>query len=168
MVVESDGSPDAVLPASQIRKGRGISNARKVLASGKAATRTSPVALVHDGLGSYDDAFTKEFYTNVGPQVTNIRSVGATKEGVNQLIERMNGTIRDRERVMRGMHTDESAQRLMEANRLYYNFLRPHRTLKGKTPAQAAGIELGLKGNRWDLLIALAYANQKRVRGSNE
>lgn len=152
------------LLASQIHKSRGTWNARRVFDTAKSIVRTTPVAVVHDGLTSYDDAFVKEFYTNTGPQVTNIRSVGATKEGVNQLVERMNGTIRDRESVMRGMHSDQSAQSLMEGNRLYYNFLRPHRALGGKTPAQAAGIELGLEGNRWSSLIDLAYANKKMVQ----
>jgi len=35
----------------------------------------------------------------------------------------------------------------------YYNFIRPHQGLTGKTPAQQAGIEIGLSGNRWKGLM---------------
>jgi transposase InsO family protein len=31
---------------------------------------------------------------------------------------------------------------------VHYNFLRPHSSLKGKTPAEAAGIKLDIT-NRW-------------------
>jgi transposase-like protein len=154
------------LLASQIHKTRSIKNARRVFAAGKAITGTTPAAVVHDGLVAYDDAFVKEFYSNTEPRVTNVRSVGATKQGINQLVERLNGTVRHREKVMRGMHHDESAQVLLDGHRVYYNFLRPHISLDGKTPAEAAGIDLGLDRNRWSELIAQAHASQRKRRGA--
>jgi hypothetical protein len=46
---------------------------------------------------------------------------------------------------------------MMDANRLYYNYLRPHQALNGKTPAEKAGINSGLKeGNKWEQLIGKA------------
>jgi hypothetical protein len=36
---------------------------------------------------------------------------------------------------------------------LYYNFIKPHQGLNGKTPAEVAGINLELKGNGWLDLI---------------
>jgi transposase-like protein len=157
------------LLASQIHKKREITDARGVFAEGKAITRTTPLAVIHDGLTAYDDAFNKEFYRNCKPRVTNIRSIGAAKHGRNQHIERMNGTIRDREKSMRGMGTDASAQTLMDGQRLVYNYIRPHMALGGQTPAEAAGIDLGLKGNRVEMLIEKSYAarNTERTGGSN-
>jgi hypothetical protein len=38
---------------------------------------------------------------------------------------------------MRGMHTKETAQKIIEAMRIHYNFCREHQTL-GKTPAEEA------------------------------
>lgn len=68
----------------------------------------------------------------------------------------MHGTKRERLKVMRGLDRDESAQEFVEADRLYYNFLRPHQALNGKTPAQAANINLELEQNRWESLIKKA------------
>lgn len=36
---------------------------------------------------------------------------------------------------------------------IYYNFIRPHQALDGKTPAEKAGMQLNLNGNKWLQLI---------------
>jgi transposase InsO family protein len=41
----------------------------------------------------------------------------------------------------------------MDDLRVYYNFIRPHGALNGKTPAQKAGIELASEENKWLSLI---------------
>jgi hypothetical protein len=46
---------------------------------------------------------------------------------------------------MRGMNTKDSAQKIIEAMRIHYNFCREHTTL-GKTPAEASGLKLDLQG----------------------
>jgi hypothetical protein len=42
---------------------------------------------------------------------------------------------------MRGLHTKETAQKIIEAMRIHYNFCREHSKL-GKTPAEASGIKI--------------------------
>jgi hypothetical protein len=42
----------------------------------------------------------------------------------------LNGTIRDREKVMRGMQTKETSQKIIEAMRIHYNYIRVHSILK--------------------------------------
>jgi len=65
---------------------------------------------------------------------------------------------------MRGLDHDASAEKMLEANRIYYNYLRPHQALKGKTPAEKAGIDLQLKGNKWEELIRRGKRAQKVKR----
>jgi len=69
---------------------------------------------------------------------------------------------------MRGLNTDDSAERMLEANRLYYNYLRPHQTLNGGTPAESAGISLKLSGNKWQKLIAQAAKTQQVIGDKTE
>jgi hypothetical protein len=53
------------------------------------------------------------------------------------------------------MQKKESAQKIIEAMRIHYNYCREHSTL-GKTPAEQAGIKLNLESNRVGNLIRLA------------
>jgi hypothetical protein len=85
----------------------------------------------------------------------------------NNVLERLNGTERERTKVMRGLDNDLSASRMLEANRIYYNHLRPHQALEGKTPAEKVGIDLQLEGNKWKELIRRSkvkanYGEQKQ------
>ena len=44
----------------------------------------------------------------------------------------------------------------MEPHRLYYNFIKPHMGLDGKTPSEVVGIKLNIEKNKWiDLLKKL-------------
>ncbi|MDI6846931.1 MAG: hypothetical protein QMD23_02205, partial [Candidatus Bathyarchaeia archaeon] len=48
----------------------------------------------------------------------------------------------------------------LQKRSIYYNFIRPHMSLNGKTPAEEAGINLKLEGNKWLALIEKAYNNR--------
>lgn len=138
---------------------REVSDARKVFFDTKSKTLQTK-AIVHDGLPSYDDAFNKEYFVLKSPRTQNIRSVSLRKRGLNSKVERLNGTIRDREKVMRGMNKNATAQKIIEAMRIYYNFCRQHSKLK-TTPAERAGIQLELKPNKVEGLIRLASSGSK-------
>jgi hypothetical protein len=128
---------------------------------GKKMMQRRAIAVVHDGLQSYNEAFDKEFFTMKGPRTENIRSVGQRHEGLNQRIERLNGEIRDREIVMRGLDHDETAQIIADGIRINHNFIRRHTALGGKTPAQVSGLDLQLEGIRWKALIERANRSSK-------
>jgi hypothetical protein len=66
------------------------------------------------------------------------------------MMERLNGEIRDREKVMRGLRKPETP--VIPGYQIYHNYLRPHEALEGKTPADACGIEVQGE-NKWMTLI---------------
>jgi transposase-like protein len=153
------------LIASEVTKHRYIEDARKVLKEAKeTANGQRPDFIVTDKLPAYKEAVTKEFYTAKKPRTEHVR-LKSFKEGTNNnIVERLHGTIRERTKVMRGMDNDKSAKDMMEANRIYYNYLRPHQALNGKTPAEKAGIDLNLQGNKWEELIRKAKRNPKVIK----
>jgi hypothetical protein len=75
---------------------------------------------------------------------------------LNQRIERLNGEIRDREIVVRGLDHNETAPIIADGMRIHHNFIRPQMSLDGKTPARVAGLDLQLEGLRWKALIERA------------
>jgi transposase-like protein len=91
-----------------------------------------PKAFIHDGLRTYDEAYQREYFTLSTPRIQNVRSIGSSHEGLNSKVERLNGTMRDRETVMRGLDTAKKSQELVDAMRIHYNFIRPHQALEIK------------------------------------
>jgi hypothetical protein len=71
-------------------------------------------------------------------------------------MERMNGEVRDREKVMRGLKKIDTA--VLPGYQMYHNYFREHEGLNGLTPAEAAGIKI--KGeNKWITIIQNATKN---------
>jgi integrase-like protein len=85
------------------------------------------------------------------------------EEGLNPKVERLNGTIRDRETVMRDMDNAEAAQELMDAMRNHYNFIRPNQAIAGQTPAEAVGINLNLGENKVESLMRQAAIHARET-----
>ena len=56
----------------------------------------------------------------------------------------------------------ESAQKLIDAYRIHYNFIRGHSGI-GKTPAEQAGIKLDLGQNKIENLIKLASKSNLKM-----
>jgi len=57
---------------------------------------------------------------------------------------------------MRGLKVNDTP--ILSGMQVYHNFIRPHEALKGKTPAEACGIEV--KGqDKWKTLIQNASLN---------
>ena len=141
---------------STISKKRNISDARRVFQKAKQIAKAKPEYVVSDGLPAYIKAFKKEFFTLRNPRVQHIRKLRFIDRTNNNIVERLNGTVREREKVMRGMKSQETAEEIMKGFRTYYNFIRPHQALDGKTPAEASELNLELGQNRWISLIKKA------------
>ena len=68
----------------------------------------------------------------------------------------MNGEIRDREKVMRGLKKVDTP--ILQGMQIFHNYVRPHEALHGLTPADACGIEV-IGNNKW--LTLIQNASQK-------
>jgi len=154
--------------SSLITKGRSTEDARAIFQDAKTKLPYRPIAVIHDGLASYNDAFKKEFYQNKGRQTFEMRSVSIREKGKNNRVERLHNTLKDRTKTQRALDNDESAQVMIDALRIAYNFTRPHMALEGRTPAEAAGFELRLDGNRWQQLIQRACSKSINVEHTGE
>ena len=113
------------------------------------ATGKKPLTFITDGLPAYHDAFKKEFWTLKGLQGKHIRHITWKGDHNNNKMERMNGEVRDREKVMRGLKTDTP---ILKGYQIFHNYIRPHEALEGKTPSEACGIQIEGK-NKWITLI---------------
>ena len=107
--------------------------------------------LVSDGAANFHEAYLKEFRTmKVETRTEHIRHIRLAGDYNNNKMKRMNGEIRDRERVMRGLERKDSP--ILTGVQIYHNFIRPHEGLNGRTPAEACGIEISGE-NRWITII---------------
>jgi len=142
-----------VMVANMISNSRTVEDARNLFKRAKVQAQDKPDYMITDGLQSYNDAFKKEFYTNKSPQTEHLRNAGIAKKNNNNMVERLHNTVREREKVMRGMQNNETAKVLMDGFRNYYNVLRPHMGIDNSTPAEMAGLNLELGRNKIQNLI---------------
>jgi len=148
------------LLACKISKRRDVVDARKPLKEAKERAKIRPRFVVTDGLQSYKEAIIKEFHTLANPKTKHVRLPSIREHPNNNIVERLHGTIREREKVMRGLY-DDSSKIISDGNRIFYNFIRPHLALGEKTPSEKADIKLNLRGNKWLELIKKASGGVK-------
>jgi putative transposase len=136
--------------ASVVSTERRVRDARMVFQRAKNnCGGRKPKFIVTDGLPTYRHAVNKEFPTNTS-ETEHLWNFGIQHHPNNNHVERLHGSIREREKTMRGLKIDETP--IVEGHRLYYNFIRPHMELEGKTPSEEAGIIIE-GDNKWLTLI---------------
>ena len=96
------------------------------------------------------DAFNKEFWAFRGPRTKHISHIKVQGDMNNNKMERFNGEVRDREKVMRGLKKDDTP--ILKGYQILHNYIREHEGLEGRTPAEACGITVEGK-NKWKTLI---------------
>jgi transposase-like protein len=144
--------------ASVVSTERKVHDARMVFQRAKNnCGGRKPKFIVTDGLQSYKHAVNKEFPTNTG-ETEHLWNVGLQHHPNNNHVERLHGSIRQREKVMRGLKVDDTP--IIEGHRLYYNFIKPHEALEGRTPSEEAGITIEGK-DKWLTLMHKAVQYQK-------
>ena len=113
--------------------------------------------MITDGLPADHDAYKKESWTLKAPRTEHVRHITIRGDRNNNKMGRMNGEVRDREKVLRGLKKDDST--MLSGYQLYHNFIRPHMALEGKTPAEMCGLKVEGE-NKWKTLIENASRKQ--------
>lgn len=129
----------------------------------KPAKKRKLIIFVCDGFENYRTAFNKLFY-HIAKLAFGV-PIACRKYGLkhnNNAVERYNGSLKDRIKVMRGgFGSFDGAETFMNLKRVIHNFVNPHQGLKGKTPAEAADVKLPLERNR--LLDLIRYVRRSRI-----
>ena len=111
-----------------------------VLRKAQAQAANAPEVIRTDKLKSYIPAIRKVF-----PKTQHLQSEGLRAEVNNNLSERMQGIIRERDKVLRAMKSRETGQNYLDGWTVDYNWFRPHMGIGDRTPAQAAGMVVPFK-----------------------
>lgn len=139
------------LLANNITNERSIFEASIVLDKVKPLVK-KPVVITTDKLKSYNHAI-----ATILPQATHLSGVGLQNEHNNNTVERYHNSEREFDKIRRGF---DRAEEWQVGHRLFHNFIRENSTL-GKTPAQAAAIEL-TEGNKWMSLLKKSCENTEK------
>lgn len=146
------------LVASHISGTRTFEDTVAIFKKGFEQSKVRPRAVFVDGSHVYHAAFNKVFYTmrkDTRPEL--VQRVGIRARETNNIVERLHCTLKDRTKCMRGLKSFESTKDILEGYTVHYNYVRPHQSLGGKTPAQAARMEVP---NNWKALIEQATKHE--------
>jgi len=125
------------LLASILSSRRTTKDILKAFETAQAKAKKNPKFMLTDGWIAYVDACELAFASETKHIVT---TPFEKKELSTNIVERWHGTLKDRLKPMRGMDKSETYQLILEGFIFNYNYLRPHESLKDRTPAEVAKI----------------------------
>jgi transposase-like protein len=148
--------------AQQVSANKGTSDVRPMFRRAVEVAGKKPKTLISDGAPNFHRAYNKEYWTHFNPRPTHIKEIRMAGKVHNNKMERQNGEVRDREKVMRGIKTNDSP--IFSGLTIFHNYFRPHEGLQGKTPSEAAGIKIEGE-NKWITVIQNAKKVSDRTSG---
>jgi len=122
------------LLASHISLTRTTKDAKTLMSSALERAYQRPTFIITDKLQAYLQGVK-------GVAVEHYQSHGFASEINTNLIERFHGTLKARTKVMRGLKSKETGERIMGGWLVHYNFFRPHEGIGNITPAEAAEVK---------------------------
>jgi transposase-like protein len=131
------------LLASHLSPNRGTREARALMDKAAERANKTPKVVMTDKLAAYLDGIELAY----GADAEHKQGSPFDVQTNTNLIERFQGTLKDRTKVLRGLKRPDTARKFIEGFLIHYNYFRPHISLKGKTPARKAGIVLS--ANDW-------------------
>ena len=118
-----------------------------------------PTTLISDGAANFHEAWELNYKAKnfLWKDTEHIRHIHMKGDRNNNRMERLNGTIRDREVAYRGIKKMNSP--LFTGFQTFYNFSKKHGGIGKKTPSEMAGIIVD-GSNKWKTLIQNASLSQ--------
>lgn len=145
------------LLASRLSRSRTTMDAQILIDRAIKTAGKPPKVAVTDKLPSYLDI-------SYGKDAEHRQGSPFSAEASTSLIERFHGTLKDRTKVMRGFRDFETLSEFINGFITYYNFMRPHEALEGKTPAEVAKIDYDVKN--WADVCHISVISQHKPRSS--
>jgi putative transposase len=143
--------------AQQVADNKNTSDIQPLFREGKEVAGKKPNVLISDGAHSFHVAYKKELFTLKNPRTKHIKDIRLQGKVHNNKMERMNGEVRDREKVMRELKKMDTP--ILTGYQIYHNYFREHEGLNGITPAEASGIKIEGQ-NKWITVIQNASKNE--------
>ncbi len=144
--------------AQQVADNKGRSDIRAIFREVKEISPVEPRKIISDGTPNFANAIHNEFAGQTKYSFTHAAEIRLAGQVHNNKMERMNGEIRDREKTMRGLNQETP---ILTGMQIYHNFIRPHESLEGSTPAEKAGIKIE-GSNKWLTLIQNAKVSEQQ------
>jgi len=138
------------LLASRLAQSRTIKEAALVMNEARRKAGKSPKRIITDRLAAYIDGIELVF----GADTKHIQSKPFTDVNSTNIIERFQGTLKDRTKIIRGFKNMTTAELLTDAWLVHYNFFKEHEALGNIPPAQRMGIPTPLK--HWAEVVSQA------------
>ena len=129
------------LLASYLSPNRGTREAKKLMELASARAGQVPQRVITDKLRAYLDGIELAF----GADTKHIQSTPFAEIDSTNIIERFQGTIKERTKVLWGFKTVPTAKIILSGFGIHYNFFRPHLSLNNRTPAEVAKIQSPVK-----------------------
>jgi transposase-like protein len=123
------------LLASRLTESRTTKEAALVMNEAKRRAGKSPKRILTDKMGAYLDGIEMVF----GAATKHIQSTPFTDVNSTNIIERFQGTLKDRTKVVRGFKNMDTARLLTQAWLVHYNFFKEHTSLGNVPPAVKIG-----------------------------
>jgi putative transposase len=141
------------LLATKLSSNRDIKDIRTLMERARDKADKTPEKILTDGWKGYLDGIELVFGSDSKHIVTD--PFDKDKIGENsELIERWHGTLKDRTKSLRGLKSVETATKFIDGFTVWYNYMRPHESLNGKTPAEKAKVDYTVKS--WSDVVRTA------------
>jgi transposase-like protein len=150
--------------AQQVADTKYHADIHQLFHEGRHIAGKAPFHIITDGAMNFGAGINDEFWREKKQlALTHERDIRFNGQIHNNKMERMNGEIRDREKVMRSLKKPDTP--IITGMQIFHNYVRPHMALEGKTPSQLAGIDVQ-GDNKWLTLIQNASEKEGAKQSS--